>query len=88
MSHVDWSAHATVRRRTWGTIPLGAVAGGILGTAIGLQQTILISSAGGLVALAILAASPLRSLREIPAFHEPEPGLDPTASVSAPPTGV
>src|SRR5262245_14856439 len=62
--------YATGRWIAWGTIPLGAVVGGILGTAIGLRETIAISSVGGLVAVSILAISPLRSLREIPALHD------------------
>jgi MFS family permease len=86
--HLLGRVNATGRWIAWGTIPLGALVGGILGTAIGLRETIAISSVGGLIAVSILAVSPLRSLREIPALREPETALDPAATVSAPPTGV
>jgi len=86
--HLLGRVNATGRWIAWGTIPLGALVGGILATAIGLRETIAISSAGCLVAFSILAISPLRTLREIPALREPEVARDPTATVTAPPTGI
>jgi MFS family permease len=91
--HLLGRVNATGRWIAWGTIPLGAVVGGILGTTIGLRETITISSMGGLIAAGMLALSPLRTLREIPKHpptigaHGP-PGPDPTATTAAPPTGV
>jgi MFS family permease len=88
--HLLGRVNATGRWLAWGTIPFGALVGGILGTAIGLRETIAISSIGGIVAVALMAVSPLRSLRDIPSLADarPEGVLDPAATVTAPPTGV
>ncbi len=58
--------NATMRFIVWGTLPLGAVIGGIMATFLPIRTTILI---GGLVACTAflwVLASPVRSLREIP----------------------
>jgi MFS family permease len=58
--------NATMRFIVWGTMPLGSVIGGVLGSFLPLRTTILI---GGLVASTAflwVLASPVRSLREIP----------------------
>ena len=88
--HLLGRVNATGRWIAWGTIPLGALVGGILGTTIGLRETIAISSIGGLVAAGVIALSPLRSLRVIPTLAEaPAEALpEPAATISAPPTGV
>ena len=88
--HLLGRVNATGRWIAWGTIPLGALVGGILGTTIGLRETIAISSIGGLVAAGVIAVSPLRSLRVIPSLAEasPETLPEPAATISAPPTGV
>jgi hypothetical protein len=64
--------------------------GGILGTAIGLRETIAISSVGGLVAVSLLAISPIRTLRAIPTLPEASADMagDPATTTSSPPTGV
>ena len=84
--------NATGRWIAWGTIPIGALVGGILGTTIGLRETIAVSSLGGLIAIGLLAASPLRTLRRIPTLADPTKdgtlALDPTSTTSAPPTGA
>jgi MFS family permease len=54
--------NATNRCLVWGTMPLGSLLGGYLGEAIGLQATIIIAAMGMLVALAWIAASPVRRL--------------------------
>jgi MFS family permease len=84
--HLLGRVNATGRWIAWGTIPIGALLGGILGTAIGLRETIAISAVGGLLAAGFIAASPLRRLREIPALAEPV--ADPSARAAAPPSGV
>lgn len=64
--------NATMRFIVWGTMPIGAVAGGILASFLPLRTTILI---GGLIASAaflFVLASPVRSLREIPKAARPE----------------
>jgi MFS family permease len=93
--HLLGRVNATGRWIAWGTIPLGALVGGILGTMIGLRETIAISSMGGLIAAGLLALSPLRSLREIPSLDEvataaaePAAAADPVSTSTAPPTGV
>ncbi len=58
--------NATIRFLVWGTQPLGAVIGGLLGARIGLVPTLWISTAGaGAAALPVLF-SPLTRMRELP----------------------
>jgi hypothetical protein len=59
-----------------------------LTVAIGLRETIAISSIGGLVAVSLMAISPLRTLRTIPTLGNPDAAGDPAATIAAPPTGV
>ena len=58
--------NATMRFLVWGTIPLGSVLGGVLGSALGLHATIWIGAIGGLISFVPLLFSPLRSLRAMP----------------------
>jgi len=58
--------NATMRFIVWGTIPIGIVIGGILGSTIGLHATLWVGAIGGLVAFLPVLFSPVRSLREIP----------------------
>ncbi|MEU2544421.1 MFS transporter [Streptomyces roseolus] len=46
--------------------PLGALAGGVLGTAIGLRPTLWIATVGGVFAVLWLLPSPLARMRELP----------------------
>jgi MFS family permease len=62
--------NATMRLIVWGTIPIGAAAGGLLGGAIGLQPTLWVSAIGAFVCVVPVLLSPVRSLREIPAQAE------------------
>ncbi len=62
--------NASMRFIVWGTIPVGALAGGALGGAIGLHPTIWVGAVGSLVAFLPVALSPVRSLREVPAAAE------------------
>jgi MFS family permease len=70
--------NATMRFIVWGTIPLGTTLGGILGTTVGLHETIWVGAIGGLFAFVPLLFSPLRSLRTMPEppQAEPEAGTD------------
>jgi MFS family permease len=92
--HLLGRVNATGRWIAWGTIPLGALTGGLLATAIGVRETIALSAVGGLIAAGLMALSPLRTLREIPALNprpaaEPATGIpEPTATTSAPPSGT
>lgn len=58
--------NATMRFLVWGTMPLGGLAGGVLGEALGLRPAIAISVAGGALAFLWVAFSPVRVLRAIP----------------------
>ena len=58
--------NATVRTIVWGTIPIGAFSGGLLGSRIGLVPTLYVSAAIGTLAVLFILAGPVR-LREQPA---------------------
>jgi predicted MFS family arabinose efflux permease len=58
---------ATVRVLTSGVVPVGALAGGLLGEAIGLRATVLVGAAGVMLAFLWVLLSPVRSLRSLPA---------------------
>jgi MFS family permease len=57
--------NATMRFLVWGTIPIGAIVGGILGTVIGLRTTIGIASIGGALAFLWVLLSPVRRITEL-----------------------
>jgi MFS family permease len=59
--------NATMRFIVFGTMPVGAVIGGILGGAIGLRETLFVSATGSLAACLFVLFSPVRTLRTIPA---------------------
>ena len=58
--------NATMRFLVWGTIPLGAIAGGLLGTVLGGRTAIGIAVLGGSLAFLWVLLSPVRSLKKIP----------------------
>jgi MFS family permease len=58
--------NATMRFIVWGTIPLGNIIGGALGTTVGLRETIWMGAIGGLFAFLPLLVGPLRHLHEMP----------------------
>jgi MFS family permease len=64
--------NATMRFMVWGTMPLGALAGGILGTLIGVRETILIGAIGGMFPWLSPFFSPLRHARELPTYVPPD----------------
>jgi MFS family permease len=67
--------NSVMRFIVWGTIPLGQLAGGVLGSTIGLRQTIFVGAAGSALAILPIVLSPIRSLREMP---QPEEDVLPT----------
>ena len=69
--------NATMRFIVWGTIPVGAVIGGVLGEVIGLRETIWVGALGGLFAFLPVLLSPVRHIREMP---EPEQEREPTGA--------
>jgi MFS family permease len=63
-------ATATWRFFVFGMQPIGALLGGLAGSALGLRAVLIISSAGMLLGTAVAYASPLRTLRELPAEED------------------
>lgn len=62
--------NATMRFLVWGTMPLGALAGGALGQMLGLRPTIAIAAAGATLAFVWVWRSPVRALIGIPEPRE------------------
>jgi len=58
--------NSVMRFIVWGTIPIGALLGGALGTWIGLRETIVVGAVGGGLAFLWILLSPQRHLREMP----------------------
>jgi MFS family permease len=58
--------NATMRFIVWGTMPIGLIVGGILGSTVGLHETIWIGVIGGLFTFLPILLSPVVGLREIP----------------------
>lgn len=70
--------NASVRFIVWGTQPLGALAGGALGAAVGIMPVLWIAVAGFAAAALPVLVSPLSRMRDLPAAPEPSPSPDPT----------
>src|SRR5438132_4134440 len=64
---VQGRMNATMRTIVWGTIPVGAFIGGILGTSIGLVQTIVLGGILSTLAASWIVLGPVIRLREQPA---------------------
>jgi MFS family permease len=58
--------NASVRFIVWGTMPLGGLAGGVLGTVIGVRPTVLVAGLGMWAASLWLVFSPLMGMRDVP----------------------
>jgi MFS family permease len=58
--------NASVRFVVWGTLPLGALVGGVLGTLIGIRPTLWVGAIGVLLCPLPVLLSPLRRLRDLP----------------------
>jgi MFS family permease len=63
--------NATMRFFVWGTMPLGGLIGGILGSLIGVRETLLVAAIGGCLPCLSVLLSPLRHQRELPSYVEP-----------------
>jgi MFS family permease len=57
--HLLGRMNATMRFISWGSLPVGSLVGGWLGTVLGIRPTLWIGCAGGLLGVAWLVASPL-----------------------------
>jgi Na+/melibiose symporter-like transporter len=69
--------NAAVRWIAWGTLPLGGLAGGALGTAIGIRPTMWIGVTGSWAAGLWVLFSPLRGMRDVPAVTDAGPAGGP-----------
>ena len=58
--------NATIRFIVWGTMPLGGLVGGALGSWIGIRQTLWVGAIGLSLAFGWVFFSPLRTMRELP----------------------
>jgi MFS family permease len=73
--------NATMRFIVWGTIPLGAILGGALGSVIGLHATIVVGALGGLIAFIPVTLSSVRHIVTMPDQVDDEGGaMDAAAS--------
>jgi MFS family permease len=59
--------NATMRFLVWGTIPLGAFTGGVLGSTVGLRTTLWVAAGGQALALIAPLLSPVPRVRSIDA---------------------
>jgi MFS family permease len=73
--------NATMRFLVWGTMPVGALIGGVLGEALGVRPAMWIGAVGGLFAFLPVFGSPLRRMRELPT-HESDAGPRPVPQVA------
>ena len=89
--------NAVIRFMVWGTMPVGALLGGALGTWIGVREAIWVAAIGALFTFLPILLSPVPKLREMPAPVDDEPlaseaegtgGLVPPPSVAAPAPAV
>jgi MFS family permease len=63
--------NASMRWIVWGTLPLGALLGGAIGTAFSLRGALWVSAIGGLSGIFPVLLSSVRSIKEMPAPVEP-----------------
>lgn len=70
-AHLLGRMNATMRFLVWGTMPLGGLIGGALGTGIGLRPTLWVTAVGTVLATGWVIASPLRRMRDLPDHDEP-----------------
>ncbi|HYO43180.1 MAG TPA: MFS transporter [Candidatus Limnocylindrales bacterium] len=66
--------NATMRFIVWGTMPIGSILGGALGTVIGLHATIVVGALGGLLAFLPVTLSSVRHIVKMPEPVEDEGG--------------
>jgi MFS family permease len=74
--HLLGRANATVRTCTWGAFSLGFLLGGVLGSTLGLRETIVVAAGGGFFAAAILLVSPVRGVRQLDHVNVMEAVID------------
>ena len=67
--------NATMRFIVWGTMPIGALVGGLLARNIGIRPTLWIAAIGNAFAVLPPLLSPVRRLRDVPDAPAEEPSL-------------
>ncbi|GAA3162053.1 MFS transporter [Planomonospora alba] len=77
--HLLGRMNATIRFTVWGVLPLGGLAGGVLGELLGVRATVWISVVLGLLSAVPLLLSPLRRMRDLPAASEAASPQEPAA---------
>jgi len=65
--HLLGRMNASIRFLVWGTIPLGGLLGGVLGTWLGIRPAFTVGLVVEVLAVGWLLASPLRRMRNLPA---------------------
>ena len=65
--------NSVMRFLVWGTIPIGTLLGGTLGSVIGLRETLVVGAVGSGSSFLWILFSPQRHLREMPEPIEDEP---------------
>jgi MFS family permease len=71
--------NAVMRFIVWGTIPLGAIIGGVLASKIGVRETVIVGGIGCCLPFLPVLFSPVRDIKEMP-----EPVYDQAAAVLGP----
>jgi MFS family permease len=62
--------NATMRFLVWGTLPIGALLGGLVGETAGLYTALVVGAAGGSLAFLWVLFSPVRHVKKIPTAAE------------------
>jgi hypothetical protein len=62
--------NASTRFLVWGTMPLGGLVGGGLGTWLGVLPTLWIGALGSVLAFLPVFLSPLRTMRDLPVEYD------------------
>jgi MFS family permease len=76
-------ANASRRFVVWGVIPFGGLAGGALGSAIGLRETMVIGALGGVLAVVPLLLSPVRSVGRMSELEDQSSSIASASSAQA-----
>lgn len=83
--HLLGRMNAAIRWIVWGTLPLGSLLGGVLGSTLGVRPTIWIGVIGSWAAGFWVLFSPLRAMRDIPAADRGDEGKQgPTQGTTLP----
>ena len=76
-------ANASRRFVVWGVIPFGGLAGGALGSVIGLRETMVLGALGGSLAVVPILLSPVRSVGRMSELEDQSSPIASASSVQA-----